>query len=89
MSEDKQRFVDNLQTFITEILRNAEEGSDYVRGAVKIIDARNCLFKYLPQSYTDEENDCYAIRELCSLNEEMETAADCKRIAQIARSYFD
>lgn len=89
MSEDKQRFVDSLQGFVAEVLRQAEEGSDYVRGAVKIIDARNCLFTYLPQGHTDEEDNSYAIREMCTLDEEMETVPNRKRIEQIARSYFD
>lgn len=89
MNEDKQRFIDSMAQFVDEALRRADEGRDYVRGSVSIVDARNCLFRLSAAGETDEEEGRYALRELCRPNDDMDIVPDPGRIERVARYYFD
>lgn len=90
MNIDKQRFIDALTHFVAEALRRADEGGDYIRGSVEVLDARNELFRFSSLHTTDEELNRYALRELCKIDDEsMQTIPDRGHIERVARNYFD
>ncbi len=64
------------------------QDGEYVKGAVKVVDARNHYFQTLPHQSTDEAEDIYAIADLCHINDEMETEPDMNRALSVARNYF-
>ncbi len=61
---------------------------EYLTSAVKVVDARNHLFRTLPCQYTDEAEDVYAMSDLCCIDEEMNTKPDMKKALSVARNYF-
>ncbi len=88
-----QEFAEELCKFIQSYLR--EENGTYISGAIKVLDARNHLFQYLPDQSTDESMDIYSLSELCEigLDEEgdftsFETQPSMHRALSIARNYF-
>lgn len=90
MNIDKQRFIEGLTRFVAEALHRADEGGDYIRGSVQVLDARNVLFRLSPLHSTDEEQDRYALRELCKVDDEsLQTIPDAGHIERVARNYFD
>ncbi len=66
------------------------EGQDgeYVKSAIKVLDARNHLFRTLPTGHTDETEDIYATSDLCRVDEEMKTLPDMNKAMSVARNYF-
>lgn len=79
-------FTDELEAYVGEALRAAPDGPDYVRGAVRIVDARNRLFATDPRQQTDEEESIYALSDLCHLDPDtLEYRPDRRRIARLGR----
>jgi len=64
------------------------QDGEYIKGAVRILDARNHLFQALPHQATDESADIYALSDLCHVNDEMQTEPDMNRALGVARNYF-
>ncbi len=90
MYDEKNEFVDALEAFVSEQLRLCTEAPDYNNESVRIIDARNHLFSNVGRRGTDEEENIYAIRSLCRVDEDtMELVPDRMRFASIAKSFFD
>jgi hypothetical protein len=88
MTEEATDFVDALLRYVTEELRRAG-GADYANGSVRIVDARNHLFRPAGKSVTDEELGIYALRDLCRVDEDtLDTVPDAMRLAAVARNYF-
>lgn len=81
-----QEFAESLCSYVRQQL-SGQDG-EYVQGAVRILDARNHLFRSLPQQPTDEAADIYALRDLCHVDEDMRTVPDINRALRIARNYF-
>ncbi len=85
-----QDFAQALCSYVAGELR-MQDGA-YIRGAVKILDARNQLFRTLPHQQTDELEDIYALADLCMVcsegTDEMQTVPDKNRALSVARNYF-
>ncbi len=79
-------FVDALTRHVT--LELEQQDGEYAQGAVHIVDARNHLFRTLPQQPTDEAMDIYALQDLCRVDDDMRTVPDKARAMSIARNYF-
>ncbi len=65
-----------------------EQDGEYVKGAVKVLDARNHFFRTLPQQSTDEAEDIYALADLCHVDDDMQTVANYNKALSIAKNYF-
>ena len=79
-------FAEALCQFVWQQLHGQD--GEYVKGAVRILDARNHLFTAIDQQMTDEAADIYALRDLCHVDEDMRTVPDMNRALRIARNYF-
>lgn len=88
MQEEINDFIDALSRFVSDKLR-METDMTYCQEAVKIIDARNHIFREMPCAATDESEDIYALRDLCHTDEEMNTLPDRQRMLRIARNYWN
>jgi len=86
VGEEVKAFAEALCRHVAQEL--TEQDGAYVKGAVKIVDARNHLFRTLPQSGTDESEDTYALSELCHLADDLSTEPDMNRALGVARNYF-
>ena len=84
--EQAAEFARALCRYVAQVLR--EQDGEYVRGAVKVADARNHLFVPLPHRGTDESEDIYALADLCHVDEDMQTVPDMNRAMAVARNYF-
>jgi len=81
-----QEFAEALCQYVTQALW-AQDG-EYIKGAVRILDARNHLFQTIPHQMTDESADIYALSDLCHVNDNMQTVPDMNRALRVARNYF-
>jgi len=81
-----QEFAEALCHYVARQLWGQD--GEYVRGAVKILDARNHLFQELPHQTTDESADIYALSDLCHVSDDMVTEPDMNRAMSVARNYF-
>jgi hypothetical protein len=79
-------FAEALCCFVRRQLIGID--GEYVRGAVKVADARNHLFMPQPHQGTDESTDIYALADLCHVDEDMQTVPDINRALAVARNYF-
>jgi len=81
-----KEFAEALCRIVWEELK--EQDGEYAKGAIKILDARNHLFRRLSHQMTDEASDIYALSDLCHVDEEMRTVPDINRALAVARNYF-
>ncbi len=79
-------FAEDLCAYVGR--RIADQDGAYIKGALRIVDARNHIFMDVPHQSTDEASDVYALADLCHLNEEMQTEPDMYRALAVARNYF-
>ncbi len=86
LQEQATEFARALCRYVAQELR--DQDGEYVRGAVKVADARNQLFRLLPYQTTDEATDIYALADLCRVDEDMQTVPDINRALAVARNYF-
>ena len=84
--EQATEFARALCRYVAQELR--DQDGEYVRGAVKVADARNHLFMPLPHQGTDESVDIYALADLCHVDDDMQTVPDLNRALGVARNYF-
>lgn len=84
--EQAAEFARSLCRYVAQELR--DQDGEYVRGAVKVADARNHLFMPQPHQGTDESRDIYALADLCHVDEDMQTVPDMNRALCVARNYF-
>ena len=81
-------FVQALLHYVSAALRSTGEAADYCQEAVRVVDARNHLFASAGVQATDEERGIYALRDLCTLDDEtMEWRPDAARCAAVARDF--
>lgn len=82
-------FCEALADFCNNLLRESHYDGDYSNEAVKILDARNHLFRRVVASATDEETDVYMLRDLVRIDElTLEFCINQRRILSLARNYF-
>lgn len=81
-----QEFAEALCQYVTQALWTQD--GEYIKGAVRILDARNHLFQTMPHQATDESADIYALSDLCHVNDNMQTVPDMNRALRVARNYF-
>lgn len=87
--EDINAFVKALTDFVGAQLHLSPESADYNPDSIQVVDARNHLFRNVGKKGTDEENDIYAIRSLCRIDEEtLDIIPDSGRAESVARNYF-
>ena len=86
LQDQAANFARALCRYVAHELRNQD--GEYVRGAVKVADARNHLFMPQPHQGTDESTDIYALADLCHVDEDMQTVPDMNRALGVARNYF-
>lgn len=81
-------FINALESHIADALNRIGD-IEYCQESVKIIDARNHIFKSLPNASPDEEHSVFALRDLCRLDEEtMQWQVDRNRLRAVARDFF-
>ncbi len=89
MYNDTEEFVNALDSFVRAELRLSMQPADYNNEAVQIVDARNHLFRNVGIRATDEEEDIYALRELCHVDEDtLDLVPNRMKLQSIARGYF-
>lgn len=89
MYNDTDEFVNALDSFVRAELRLSMQPADYNNEAVQIVDAHNHLFRNVGVRATDEEEDVYAIRELCHVDEDtLDLMPNRMKLQAIARNYF-
>ncbi len=89
MYNETDEFVNALDSYIRAELRRSMQPADYNNEALRIVDARNHLFTNVGVHATDEEEDIYALRELCCVDEDtLELVPNRMKLRAIARSYF-
>ena len=86
MGDEVREFAEALCRHVAQELVGQE--GEYVTSAVKIVDARNHLFRTFPEGVTDEAADTYALRDLCHLADDMEIVPDMNRALGVARNFF-
>ncbi|MBR1889108.1 MAG: hypothetical protein IJ816_00540 [Alloprevotella sp.] len=82
-------FVEALADFCERCLLESNYDSEYSNEAIRILDARNHLFRKQTASATDEEHDIYMLRDLLRIDEStLDFRVNRQRILSIARNYF-
>ena len=61
----------------------------YCQEGIKIVDARNHIFRLSDTLRTDEAEDTYALSDLCIVDEDMQTVPHRQRMYRIARNYWN
>lgn len=90
MFDEKNDFEIALKRYIIEELRTASEPAEYNKDAIEIVDARNHLFRNVGHAQTDEENNVYAISDLCCVDEEtFHIVPNSMKLKAIARNYWN
>lgn len=88
MLNEEKDFSEALGRFLQAALRECAEPADYNNEAVEIIDARNHLFRLAGRRGTDEEQNIYAIRDLCRIDDlTLDTVPDPGRLRALARTF--
>lgn len=82
-----EEFVNELYAFVAGELRQREDMA-YCRDRVKVVDARNHLFRCDDKGDTDEAEDKYALKDLCRLDDDMQYVPDRQRMQRIALNYW-
>lgn len=90
MQDETQEFIDALERYIKNALRESTESAEYTHEALEIVDARNHLFRSADQRGTDEEHNIYALRDLLHVDTDtLETQVNRAKLKSIARNYFN
>lgn len=88
MINEGEEFVRALAAYVRAEIAACGDGADYCTEAVRIVDARNHLFRPAGRRATDESEDVYALRDLCRVSEDtMEYEVDAGRLRSVARNY--
>lgn len=89
MTDEIRDFVDALERYVLDALRQSGQPADYNVEALCVVDARNHLFRPAGKRPTDEAADVYALRDLCHVDEDtLDVVPDRARLAAVARNYF-
>ena len=89
MTDEIRDFVDALERYVLDALRQSGQPADYNVETLCVVDARNHLFRPAGKRPTDEATDVYALRDLCHVDEDtLDVVPDRTRLAAVARNYF-
>ncbi|MCD8318462.1 MAG: hypothetical protein LUC45_06345 [Paraprevotella sp.] len=88
MSAEADDFIEALYRFVSEQIQRTSDPI-YNRESIKIVDARNHIFRLSESGQTDEAEDLYALSDLCYVDEDMQTVPNRARMQRIARNYWD
>ncbi|MBR1387611.1 MAG: hypothetical protein IJ553_04275 [Alloprevotella sp.] len=89
MYDEQAEFIEALADYADHLLSSLHYDGEYSNDAIRIVDARNHLFRNITASCTDEEKDIYMLRDLVRINEQtFDYMVDQNRIVSIARNYF-
>ncbi|MCM1108794.1 MAG: hypothetical protein NC388_07040 [Clostridium sp.] len=87
MKEEIDDFVNALYIFVANELQRVQDVT-YCRDAIRIVDARNHLFRNVGAVTADESADIYLLAGLCCLTDDMRTIPDRRRMECVARNYW-
>ena len=86
MQEEINEFVEALYRFVANEIKRVTDPI-YCQEGIKIVDARNHIFRLTDTSRTDEAEDTYALPDLCIIDEDMQTVPNrCTRITSSVRA---
>lgn len=88
MQEEINEFVEALYRFVANEIKRVT-APIYCQEGIKIVDARNHIFRLTDTSRTDEAEDTYALPDLCIIDEDMQTVPNRQRMYRIARNYWN
>ena len=88
MQEEINEFVEALYRFVANEINRATDPI-YCQEGIKIVDARNHIFRLSDTIRTDEAEDTYALSDLCIVDEDMQTVPNRQRMYRIARNYWN
>ena len=90
MLDEKMEFAEALKDFINLSLAHHGQEAEYSTDAVEIVDARNHIFRLVPNTGTDEELNRFALQGLCRLDEcSLNLTPDIQRLLAVAKDFFD
>ena len=90
MLDEKMEFAKALKDFINLSLAHHGQEAEYCTDAVEIVDARNHIFRLVPNTGTDEELNRFAMQGLCRLDEwTLKLTPDIQRLLAVAKDFFD
>ena len=88
MQEEINEFVEALYRFVANEIKRVTDPI-YCQEGIKIVDARNHIFRLSDTLRTDEAEDTYALSDLCIVDEDMQTVPHRQRMYRIARNYWN
>ena len=89
MFDEKKEFAEALAAFIHLSLAHQPQTAEYCADAVEIVDARNHVFRLVPNAGTDEELNRFSLQGLCRLDESsLELKPDAGRLMAVAKDFF-
>ena len=86
MQEEINEFVEALYRFVANEIKRVTDPI-YCQEGIKIVDARNHIFRLSDTLRTDEAEDTYALSDLCIVDEDMQTVPNRQRMYRIARNH--
>ena len=81
-------FVEALYRFVANEIKRVTDPI-YCQEGIKIVDARNHIFRLSDTLRTDEAEDTYALSDLCIVDEDMQTVPNRQRMYRIARNHWN
>lgn len=88
MQEEIDEFVEALYRVVANEIGRVSDPI-YSQEGIKIVDARNHIFRLTGTTSTDEAEDTYALSDLCIVDEDMQTVPNRQRMYRIARNYWN
>lgn len=88
MQEEINEFVEALYRFVANEIKRVADPI-YSQEGIKIVDARNHIFRLTGTTSTDEAEDTYALSDLCIVDEDMRTVPNRQRMYRIARNHWN
>ena len=88
MQEEINEFVEALYRFVANEIKRVTDPI-YCQEGIKIVDARNHIFRLSDTLRTDEAEDTYALSDLCIVDEDMQTVPNRQRMYRIARNHWN
>ena len=84
----REQQTDTYDRFVANEIKRVTDPI-YCQEGIKIVDARNHIFRLSDTLRTDEAEDTYALSDLCIVDEDMQTVPNRQRMYRIARNYWN
>ena len=89
MQEEINEFVEALYRFVANEIKRVTDPI-YCQEGIKIVDARNHIFRLSDTLRTDEAEDTYALSDLCIVDaRHARPVPHRQRMYRIARNYWN